>query len=995
MLTTKTFLKKTRRGKVIKVVREHYLRDDIPCGCESCPECKELYRSELHQERSNVVLLPGSPTSKTDAFPFDHYVVIDTNVALEEIDLLEDANGLENVVVLQTVLAEVKHRSSPIYKRLKDILEDRKRKFHMFVNEHHKDCYVERLPGETANDRNDRAIRQAASWYADHLRPLSIQIVLVTDDVANRKAAQDNMGLHAVSLKNYVEKFKVESASLVDRLSSKEKRDAKADHDNAKADLFPTHRTPQEINAGIKSGKLMQGTFFLSHTNYKEGNVNTDAYDKPILIQGLYNQNRSVNGDTVAVELLDKSQWTVPSEVVAERDQDPVADAGDVLEGGGEDGGGEGGGGKDLDKLQPTGRIVGIIKRKWRQYCGMLLPSAAGSSGGTKHIFVPAEKKIPKVRIETRQAENLRGKRIVVAVDAWPRHSRYPLGHFVRVLGPIGDKATENQVLLLEHDIPHSSFSEAVLDCLPEEPWTITERDRAVRRDFRDLDVCSVDPPGCTDIDDALHSRVLANGNWEVGVHIADVSHFVRPNTAIDKEAANRCTTVYLTDRRIDMLPILLSSNLCSLRGGVERFAFSCVWEIQPETAQIVSTEFCKSIIKSRKAMTYEEAQNKIDDDKDQEAVTLGLRRLMKLSKILKRKRVENGALQLASSEVRFTVDSETADPIDVQTKQMRDTNSMVEEFMLAANISAAKHIFENFPDCSMLRRHPQPPPSNFEPLVLAGKNAGGFEIRLDSGKDLADSLNAAQDPKNPFFNTMLRMIATRCMMQAVYFASGTIEESLFAHYGLACGIYTHFTSPIRRYADVIVHRLLAASVSADVTYPALLDKKQTQKVANNINYRHRMAQYASRASVNLHTHLFFKNQPRDEDGYILMIKQNAVQVLIPKYGLEGTLYLPRKQQETSATSGVEFRYDAETPSQSCNGVTLKLFEKVVVRILLDDSNVQHEKLVLKLVKPHIEGFSVPPQAETPGSKVAKNKRSSNHEEDEDAVHQQPKKCRK
>jgi len=619
------------------------------------------------------------------------------------------------------------------------------------------------------------------------------------------------------------------------------------------------------------------------------------------------------------------------------------------------------------------------------------------TGGGTRHIFVPAEKKIPKVRIETRQADALKGKRIVVAVDAWPRHSRYPVGHFVRVLGSIGDKATENEVLLLEHDIPHSTFSNAVLDCLPEEGDkfydTIQDKDRAERADFRDLDVCSVDPPGCTDIDDALHSRVLENGNWEVGVHIADVSHFVRPNTAIDKEASNRCTTVYLTDRRIDMLPLLLSSNLCSLRGGVERFAFSCIWEIEPETANIISTKFTKSIIKSKLAMTYEEAQNKIDDDKDQEPLAQGLRRLLKLSKIMKQKRIDNGALQLASSEVRFTVDSETADPIDVQTKQMRETNSMVEEFMLAANISSAKHILENFPDCSMLRRHPQPPPSNFEPLVMAGKNAGGFEIKLDDGKSLADSLNSATDPKNPFFNTMLRMIATRCMMQAVYFASGTIEESLFAHYGLACPIYTHFTSPIRRYADVIVHRLLAASIGADATYPALLDKKQTQNIANNINYRHRMAQYASRASVNLHTHLFFKNQPRDEEGYVLMIKQNAVQVLIPKYGLEGTLYLRASPGSSGAASSrgsqVEFQYDPEVPSQTCSGVSLTLFKKLKVRILLDDSNVQHEKLVLKLVSPQIEGFSVealPENAESgeagESSSKKNGKRKSGSQED-------------
>merc|ERR1711981_595027 len=403
-----------------------------------------------------------------------------------------------------------------------------------------------------------------------------------------------------------------------------------------------------------------------------------------------------------------------------------------------------------------------------------------------------------------------------------------------------------------------------------------------------------------------------------------------------------------MTDRRIDMVPELLSSNLCSLRGGEERFAFSCVWEMTPQ-AEIINTKFHKSIIRSRVAFTYEQAQNKIDDSNDTDDVTKSLRHLLALSKILKKKRIDQGALLLASSEVRFNVDSETADPIDVEVKQMRETNSMVEEFMLAANISSAKKIFTEFPDCAMLRRHPAPPPSNFDPLIKAGKQQG-FEIKVDCGKSLADSLNAAVDAKNTYFNTMLRMIATRCMMQAVYMASGTIEEPLFEHYGLAVPIYTHFTSPIRRYADVIVHRLLAACIGADSTYPELLDKKKTQEIANNINYRHRMAQYASRASVNLYTHMFFRNRKTHEDGYVLFIKQNAVQILIPKYGLEGTLYIRIEHG---------FIFDEEEPSQQKNDVKLTLFQKVKVQLSLDSSNIQHEKLELKLVEPFIDGFSI------------------------------------
>lgn len=227
---------------------------------------------------------------------------------------------------------------------------------------------------------------------------------------------------------------------------------------------------------------------------------------------------------------------------------------------------------------------------------------------------------------------------------------------------------------------------------------------------------------------------------------------------------------------------------------------------------------------------------------------------------------MENGALVLASPEIRFQIDNETHDPIEVEAKKMRDANSMVEEFMLLANVSVAKKIVTDFPEISILRRHPIPPQTNFESLKKAAGNLG-FEIITTSGKALARSLDEAVKLDNPYFNTMLRILATRCMMQAVYFISGTTQKEDFFHYGLAAPIYTHFTSPIRRYADIIVHRLLAACIGADSIYPQLLDKHANSLLCNNLNYRNRMAQYAGRASVALNTHLFFKNRTDDEYG--------------------------------------------------------------------------------------------------------------------------------
>ncbi|OPL33363.1 exosome rrp44-like complex exonuclease, partial [Mytilus galloprovincialis] len=412
----------------------------------------------------------------------------------------------------------------------------------------------------------------------------------------------------------------------------------------------------------------------------------------------------------------------------------------------------------------------------------------------------------------------------------------------------------------------------------------------------------------------------LDNGNLEVGVHIADVSHFIRPGNAMDKEAAKRGTTVYLVDNRIDMVPELLSSNLCSLRSNVERFAFSVLWEMTKE-AEIVKTDFTKSIILSKASLTYAEAQMRIDDPAMTDNTTKSLRWLNKLAKILKQRRIDNG-----------------------------DTNSMVEEFMLLANVATAEKTLREFPNCAMLRRHPAPPPSNFEPLIKAAESKG-FKLDVSKGKTFADSIKGAVIPNDPYFNTMLRMMATRCMMQAVYFCSGMLPESEYFHYGLAAPIYTHFTSPIRRYSDIIVHRLLAVCIGADTSYPDLLEKHKSQLLSNNLNYRHKMAQYAGRASVNLHTH----NRAVDEEGYVLFIRKNALQILIPKYGLEGTLYINKEK------SGVTFTFNEEENTQSCGDVTLHVFDRVVIQISIDRSNVQHLKLCLKLVKPEISGFSVPP----------------------------------
>uniref|UniRef100_A0A1B6DID1 PIN domain-containing protein n=1 Tax=Clastoptera arizonana TaxID=38151 RepID=A0A1B6DID1_9HEMI len=353
MITKKVFLKKTKRGNILKIVREHYLRDDIYCGSYACDKCND-----------NNKILSTDPDSDNILFDMPHYLILDTNVILNQIDVLEEPT-LCNVIVLQTVLEEVKHRSSSVYKRLKEIIADSRRNFYVFVNEHHRETYVERIPGEKINDRNDRAIRVAANWYDNHLNQSSnqpkedrISIVLLSDDVENRKHAS-TLVLNSCSAEDYVRSLK-NAPMLEDKLS------ARNFSSEGKTALFPTHLTPVQIHEGIKAGKVLQGSFQASRENFLEGFVNVEGYEKPILVQGREGLNRAVDGDNVAIELLPEEEWSAPSEIVLQDDE--TVDTGDV--------------GDDEEELQktknkpiekqPTGRIVGIIRRKWRQYCGIL-----------------------------------------------------------------------------------------------------------------------------------------------------------------------------------------------------------------------------------------------------------------------------------------------------------------------------------------------------------------------------------------------------------------------------------------------------------------------------------------------------------------------------------------------------------------------------------------------------------------------------------------------
>ncbi|KAG9019626.1 exosome catalytic subunit dis3, partial [Tulasnella sp. 427] len=840
-------------------------------------------------------------------------------------DLLEHSSFKVPMILLQTVLEEVRHRSLPLYSRLKQLSQSEDKVIWVFYNEFSSETSVVRTEDETPNDKNDRSIRVATQWYNEHIikarhhgtteRTIPV-VVLLTDDLANRERAKD-CGIPAIRVKDYVSSLP-EAGHLLDVLATNGPNEADSIRTASKQpNIYSEHLSVSSSKAGVASGHFHQGHFNASKYNYLEGTVNVPAFSKPVLLVGRENMNRAVDGDIVAVEVYPQSEWRTETDEVL--DQEATLKDDDPEDSDAEDDHDEETSEKKaihrespdtkLDprkgpsEPQPTGKIVGIIRRNWRAYVCHIdrtsLSSHVQTGSTLQTVFAtPLSRSIPRIRLRTRQAPSLLDQKILVTMDRWDSTSRYPEGHFVRSLGKVESKEAERESLLLEYEIPFRPFGRAVRECLPPEgdSWVVPPKEEtstvwAGRRDLRDLLICSIDPPGCQDIDDALHARRLPNGNVETG-------------------------------------------------------------ELTP-AAEIVNVQFFKSVIASKMAFTYEEAQKRIDDRSLSDPLTESMRLLNSLSRRLKAARMAAGALNLASPEIKIHLQSaESSDPVDVEQKALFETNSLVEEFMLLANVSVARRIHEAFPQTAVLRRHVAPPKTNFEKLQDILRKRRGIELDVSSSGALAASLDKCIDPDDPSFNTLVRIMATRCMLAAEYFASGSVARDAFSHYGLASPIYTHFTSPIRRYADVLVHRQLSAAIDFSPLHASLHSRHRVEQILDNINRRHRMAQMASRASTEFYTGLALKARetlaggtlPR-EHAFVIRTFRNGISVFVSGLGLEGLILFE------GSTSYDADNYTVTVHSQTGgDDLGVSVFDQVEVEISIEkDRNTQRGKVKMQL----------------------------------------------
>ncbi|KAM0790123.1 hypothetical protein ACM66B_005448 [Microbotryomycetes sp. NB124-2] len=729
--------------------------------------------------------------------------------------------------------------------------------------------------------------------------------------------------------------------------------------------LFAPYLPQASIPPLLAAGKLVVGVLRVNKRNRSDAYVATDVLDSDIYICGSKDRNRALEGDVVAVELLpvddvwgtkkDKEEKKRKKEESSSYDpratrdlrkQDKKKDDVEV----------EGQGlllfddeeVNDEQKPQYAGHVVAVVERAPGQMfsgmLGVLRPSSAATQqkqdaerreregsearrddNGRQQPppkiiwFRPTDKRVPLIAIPTEQApadfidnaEKYADRLFVASIKRWPITSLHPFGTLVEELGVIGDIETETSALLKDCNFTAEDFSEAVTKCLPPIPWSIPEREfnESVRRDLRSHRVFTIDPETAKDLDDALHIVKNDDGTYEVGVHIADVSYFVKQNTALDREARKRATTVYLVQRAVPMLPHVLSETLCSLNPGSDKLTFSVIFTMTPE-GKVVSTWFGRTIINSCAKLAYSDAQeviegrplpaHRVDDAELRSGIEQDILALNSIARNLRKRRFDGGALRIDNVKVSFKL-GEHGLPEDCDSYERKESNELIEEFMLLANMSVAGKIAAGLPDQALLRRHESPIERRFE-AFLGRMGRLGLDLDGSSAGALMKSIQQVQDETA---RQTLQHLCTKSMLRAKYFCTGMLDISKYGHYALNVPLYTHFTSPIRRYADVMVHRQLEAVLAGPADSKFTLDTEAVSKVAQQCNVKKDAARTAQEQSAHLFlcvliSQLTTKYGPVVRPAKVIGVLDQAFDVMVPEFGIEKRVHIDQMPTETT-----------------------------------------------------------------------------------------------
>ena len=535
-------------------------------------------------------------------------------------------------------------------------------------------------------------------------------------------------------------------------------------------------------------------------------------------------------------------------------------------------------------KRSPEGEITKIVKRNKSKFVGIV-----NITNDNIAFLIVTERNMPyDIFIPSKNLNGAEhGKKAVAEITRWDEHQKNPSGKIVDVLGDEGDNDAEMHAILAEFNLPYK-YPENLTALAEKIPIEISAEEIKNRKDFRNIPTFTIDPEDAKDFDDALSFKKLSNGNFEVGIHIADVTHYVKDGDLIDKEGYERATSVYLVDRTIPMLPEKLSNNVCSLRPNEEKLTYSAVFELDKD-ANIHKQWFGRTIINSDRRFNYAEAQEVIETGKGDMATEIT--ELNNLAKKLRDKRFQNGSVSFERIEVKFKLD-EKGKPLGVYFKEAKDSNHLIEEFMLLANKKVAEFIGKTLNKPFVYRVHDEPDIEKLHSFSNFIKQFG-YEFKFKDETQISASLNKLlEDVKGKTEQNMIEQLAVKSMAKAEYSADN------IGHYGLAFSFYTHFTSPIRRYPDMMVHRLLTHYL-----------KKGKPAMTNELNEKckhasdmERLAVMAERASIKYKQAEFMQDKLGSihdavitgvtERGLYVEIKETAIEGMIAMRDLDDDFYV-------------------------------------------------------------------------------------------------------
>ena len=584
------------------------------------------------------------------------------------------------------------------------------------------------------------------------------------------------------------------------------------------------------------------------------------------------------------------------------------------------------------------GEVVKIIRRSTKPHIGILVVRGRQVWAIVESKYMPYD-----IRIDVNGPDDLpeigglkaaHGMKVAVLVTDWPKRSVEPVGRIVDVLGVPGENDTEMHAILAEFQLPYR-FEPEVEQAAEKISDAITPKDLAGRRDFRGVTTFTIDPADAKDFDDALSFRELENGHLEVGIHIADVTHYVTPGSPIDKEAFARGTSVYLVDRTIPMLPEKLSNNLCSLRPKEDKLTFSAVFEMN-DKAKVIGQWFGRTVINSDYRFDYEQAQQIIETGEGPLAPEIA--RLHALAAILRKERFAKGAISFERPEMKVIVD-ETGKPIDVVQKESKESNWLIEEFMLLANRCVAEYATKKCKAKNptfVYRIHENPDPEKLDSLRSFAKNFGHTLGDTSNPKTAAGALNdLMKEAKGKPEENALQLLALRSMARARYSTDNV------GHYGLAFQYYTHFTSPIRRYPDMMVHRLLAMYMDGATSQ----DKLYYEDCCEHSSVREQIATDAERASIKYKMVEYMQDKiGRLFEGHVSGLTEWGIYVEVEPTKIEGMVSLREVRSDW-------YQFDEEKYETrgKASGRVFHLGDPVKVRVLR--ANLEQKILDYELVE--------------------------------------------